>query len=1661
MFLKKRARSLVSLATLGALVAGLIGLGPITGASAVTTTTSGTTVTHTYNNPSATETLTIPSNVSSIDVTLIGGEGARGGRDSAGLPPAGNFKGSVTGTIAVTPGSVLTIAVGGGAVNSSAYDSCSAGIAADTGDSRASVSGKNPLTGYDGGDGGSPGQDGCSGYGGGGGAASVILIGTAANDSSIATLVAGGGGGNGGSGQWAEIHGKISLSTYASPVVTPAIATNGEQGKYVYRACIEAGQGRCDGGGGAGGGGGYLGGGRGVLEFGQGSLTEWFGHGGSPGTNYTNSYAGLAASYIYSATNNANGSIVISYSSGTPGQPTGLTAAAGNTSADLYWTAPTITGNSAITSYQVEYAPGAGYSAWTVYPGCSNLSTSCTVAGLTNGTSYKFRVSAINSVGTGSASALSSAVTPSGPPTAPTITGITPGDGQLSVAFTAATSSLTITSYQYTVDGGTTWITKGTTSPIVITGLFNGTVYSVKLRAVSAAGNGTESAASNATPSALPGSPTITAVTAGGDGTSLVVTFVSGFTGGSTITDYEYATSVGENTSNFGAFASAGLTSPFTITGLQNGTTYTVQLRAKNSAGAGPASAFRTGVTLARPNAPVLSAVTAGDTSLSLGYTAYTDSTNGGSAISKIEYSVDGGVTWVNSGTLANPFVVSGLQNGTSYNLKIRATNAVGVSDASNLISGTPAGVSTAPRTVSVIAGQQAVTVSWSAPNSTNGSAITGYTARAYNAAIGGSLASSCTTTHLTCTISSLTNGITYYIDVIATNGVGSSIASSPRVSALPAALPGAPTLGAITAGNAYLSVAFTAGTADANAPITGYQYSTDGGTTWANATGTSSPILITGLANGTTYSVKLRANSAVGFGSASNAGSGKPFSAPDSVASGTISYVANNGSVDVTWVAPSNNGATITSYEVTAFSAEIGGSQSSTCSTSGAVTCRLNSLSNGTTYYVSIQAVNSAGYSPRSTPRIAVRPGTASSVALTSSSTAFSVGTSVTLTATVTNGATGTVNFIAGNTSITGCSAQAVSANVATCTTSSLAVGNVAVKANYSGNATYSSSESAVVNISVAAIAQTITFNALSNKFTTDTAFTVTATGGASANAVIFSSATPSVCTATGSNGATITLVSAGTCTINANQAGSANYSAANQVGRSFTVSARHTVTYDVNYGVQSQTTDSYTVGGTALTLPSPTRSNFVFTGWYSARTGGNKIGDSGAPYQPNAATTLYGRWVQNSLYGMGSSTKIGTMTTVNGIGTTFSANGTGSQVSINYTADALPASTVIDVYLLSDTSRAQRLITSATSFVVSLVVAWLAADETVPTTAAGKALSMTITNADIKAGAKVYQLINDVATEIGTATQDGSVTVSITEDPEITIVNPATVQSGGGSSGGGSSGGGAVTNPPTTPTDPNDPTVLPPLEPGAIDPKIGANVLVGNDAVTPTVGTSAGNTKLSVKVDSFALDLVTQTSKEVPNQLDGFKLTGTNEDSAKANGSGLDPLSIVKVYVFSSPIYLGTATVNAQGQFVGLFDLPAGLEVGSHTLQISGFNSDKKRITTSVSLTVKQNKIAKTVFFAAGSATLSKAAMNSLDSLIRSARGLKSLVVEVTGTAQKTSDSRKDKALAIARSNAVAKYLKSKKLTAKIVVKYISKATNSTATGRSASVIATGIKN
>ena len=216
------------------------------------------------------------------------------------------------------------------------------------------------------------------------------------------------------------------------------------------------------------------------------------------------------------------------------------------------------------------------------------------------------------------------------------------------------------------------------------------------------------------------------------------------------------------------------------------------------------------------------------------------------------------------------------------------------------------------------------------------------------------------------------------------------------------------------------------------------------------------------------------------------------------------------------------------------------------------------------------------------------------------------------------------------------------------------------------------------------------------------------------------------------------------------------------------------YTLTYNANGGTVGTSTATVTNGNSAV-LPTPTRSNFVFEGWYSEQTGGSLVGAQGANYQPTGTRTLYARWTQASLYGINPTvlTRIANLTARTGTTQTFSSSNAISSVSASIPAGALPDGTAVNFDLVGDFTRAQTVLASNTyNYLVSLVVSWLAPDGTVPDTPSDKKISVTITNASIKAGAKVYVIIAGVATPIATATTDGQVTVELASDPEVVVV-------------------------------------------------------------------------------------------------------------------------------------------------------------------------------------------------------------------------------------------------------------------------------------------------
>lgn len=106
---------------------------------------------------------------------------------------------------------------------------------------------------------------------------------------------------------------------------------------------------------------------------------------------------------------------------------------------------------------------------------------------------------------------------------------------------------------------------------------------------------------------------------------------------------------------------------------------------------------------------------------------------------------------------------------------------------------------------------------------------------------------------------------------------------AQPSLSAdITAVVPGAPSIDQVTPGNGQLTVAFSAPAFDGGVAITDYEYSVNDGGDYTSASTTSSPIIITGLANDQTYDVKLRAVNSAGAGTASGAVQATPVQASE-----------------------------------------------------------------------------------------------------------------------------------------------------------------------------------------------------------------------------------------------------------------------------------------------------------------------------------------------------------------------------------------------------------------------------------------------------------------------------------------------------------------------------------------------------------------------------------------------------------------------------------------------------------------------------------------------------------------------------------------------------------------------------------------------------------
>ena len=401
-----------------------------------------------------------------------------------------------------------------------------------------------------------------------------------------------------------------------------------------------------------------------------------------------------------------------------PGAPTVGTATAIGGGASVAFTAPASTGGSAILYYTVKSSPG----------GIKATGTTSPITIMTgSGGTYSFTVTATNAIGEGAPSSASNSIglltgslaqtlasatlssagalaiagtlaatldsttlaatgiRPATVPDAPVIGAATAGVAAADVTFTAPAfdGGSAITGYTATSSpGGITGT--GSTSPITVAGLTNGTSYTFTVTATNAVGTSAASAASNAavpaaTPFFVPGAPTIGTATRTASQTCSVTFTAPASDGGAAITSYVA-------TSTPGGITSSAASSPISVPGLTNGTSYTFVVHAVNSVGAGPTSAASNAAIPADvptvPGVPFVTTETATTATIYVGYPA----SNGGSAYTHFRFTRSpGGVTQQETFATVNagPITFTGLTEGVTYSFTAIAINAYGDSPTS------------------------------------------------------------------------------------------------------------------------------------------------------------------------------------------------------------------------------------------------------------------------------------------------------------------------------------------------------------------------------------------------------------------------------------------------------------------------------------------------------------------------------------------------------------------------------------------------------------------------------------------------------------------------------------------------------------------------------------------------------------------------------------------------------------------------------------------------------------------------------------------------------------------------------------------------------------------------------------------------------------------
>ena len=258
--------------------------------------------------------------------------------------------------------------------------------------------------------------------------------------------------------------------------------------------------------------------------------------------------------------------------------------------------------------------------------------------------------------------------------------------------------------------------------------------------------------------------------------------------------------------------------------------------------------------------------------------------------------------------------------------------------------------------------------VHFTPPENDGGDPITGYTATCTSDNDG--VEKSATGDASPITVTDLTYGKTYTCHVTAKNEDGTSVESQPSNSFVPVNVPAAPRpVSSLPYGPKTVKIIWSAPASDGGSPITGYVVRPYLASTAQPVRTFPSPATtqtVNGLNTGRTYSFEIAAVNAVGTGPYSAKTLPVVVGSPGQPQSVKVRKTAS-GSLQVTYAAPANNGATITSYTAGCNSSNGGTNNTRTQKAPpGAIT--VTGLTGGKSYTCAVKATNNRGTGPLST---------------------------------------------------------------------------------------------------------------------------------------------------------------------------------------------------------------------------------------------------------------------------------------------------------------------------------------------------------------------------------------------------------------------------------------------------------------------------------------------------------------------------------------------------------------------------------------------------------------------------------------------------------------------------------------------------------------------